>query len=412
MIRLPLATLAAGLLATAASAQTIVAPFDTAYSFTNLGSVTGIPGPLGGITFLHSDPNTLLLGGAANSGSGAIYAVPVTRDGSGHITGFGTPVLHASAPNIDGGLTYGPGNVLFATGFPVHTLMQFRVGSTAPDSTIALGTATGIASSVGTCQFVPAGFPGAGSFKIASYSASTWHDVTLAPNASGTFDITGAGPAIGLSGGPEGILYPPGGSPLLPDFTTVLVSEYQSGNIAVYDLDANGDPVPATRRDFMTGLTGAEGAVIDPVSGDMLFSTFGGGDRVIAVRGFATCGVFTAYGNGCQWLNGLARLTGTGCPLPGNTITIDVSGGLPNGIGQLGYGSQPANIPLGPCTLLLMVEAALPVTIDNFGGFRYQTTIPNLAVFHGFDTYWQVGFYDSGVPFGIAASNAVHMFIL
>ena len=43
----------------------------------------------------------------------------------------------------------------------------------------------------------------------------------------------------------------------------------------------------ATRRDFVTGLDGAEGAFVDPVTGDFLFSTYGGGNRVIVVRGFA-----------------------------------------------------------------------------------------------------------------------------
>ena len=37
----------------------------------------------------------------------------------------------------------------------------------------------------------------------------------------------------------------------------------------------------------MTELDGAEGAFLDPVTGDSLFSTFGGGNRVIVVRGFA-----------------------------------------------------------------------------------------------------------------------------
>ena len=37
----------------------------------------------------------------------------------------------------------------------------------------------------------------------------------------------------------------------------------------------------------MSGLEGAEGAVIDPITGDFLFSTFGGGDRVVVVSGFA-----------------------------------------------------------------------------------------------------------------------------
>jgi hypothetical protein len=40
----------------------------------------------------------------------------------------------------------------------------------------------------------------------------------------------------------------------------------------------------------MTGLTGAFGAMIDPVTGDFLFSTFGETaeeNRIVAVRGFA-----------------------------------------------------------------------------------------------------------------------------
>jgi hypothetical protein len=37
---------------------------------------------------------------------------------------------------------------------------------------------------------------------------------------------------------------------------------------------------------MVTGLTGAEGALIDPVTGDFLFSTFGGGDKVIRISGF------------------------------------------------------------------------------------------------------------------------------
>ncbi len=66
----------------------------------------------------------------------------------------------------------------------------------------------------------------------------------------------------------------------------MLVSEYSAGEIGVYQTDANGDPVLASRQEFITGLTGAEGAFIDPVTGDFLFSTFGGGNHVIVVRGF------------------------------------------------------------------------------------------------------------------------------
>ena len=77
----------------------------------------------------------------------------------------------------------------------------------------------------------------------------------------------------------------PSGSPQFSG-PSLLVSEYGVDEVAAYQVDANGDPMVATRREFITGLDGAEGALLDPVTGDFLFSTFGGGSRVIVVRGF------------------------------------------------------------------------------------------------------------------------------
>src|SRR5438045_143310 len=90
---------------------------------------------------------------------------------------------------------------------------------------------------------------------------------------------------VTLPGGPEGFIYVPLGSPLFP-LQSMLVSEYSSGNVVTYTTDANGNPVLASRHVFVSGLTGAEGAAIDPVTGDFLFSTFGGSNRVIRVQGF------------------------------------------------------------------------------------------------------------------------------
>ena len=85
---------------------------------------------------------------------------------------------------------------------------------------------------------------------------------------------------------PEGFIYVSGRN---PGFTndSLLVSEYQSGAIATYVVDATGDPITTTRRLFVTGLSGAEGAAVDPLTGDFLFSTFSGGNHVVAIRGFA-----------------------------------------------------------------------------------------------------------------------------
>ncbi|MCK5943266.1 MAG: hypothetical protein KAI24_14900 [Planctomycetes bacterium] len=392
------------------AAQTIVAPFDVDYSYVDLGSISGVPANLGGLTFLANDPNTLLIGGAANGPSGAIYSVPVTRDAQGHITALGAGTLFATCPDIDGGLTYGPGGVLFSTGYSSNTLLQHLPNSTAPDLVTTL-TTFGIGSSVGTCMFVPPGWPGAGQFKVASYSASTWHTVSLAVNAAGTYDVQSATPGISIGGGPEGILYPPPGSPQLPDFATVIVSEYSGNSIVVYDIDANGDPIPTTRRVMMSGLSGAEGAVADPLTGDMLFSTFGGGNRVIVVTGFAACGFYQTYGQGCGGGAGVPQIAGTGCPIPGAPITIDVTAGPANAMGALGLGYQMANVPIINCTLLIDVDPTVMLTLDANGATSYTTSIPNTTLFNQWRGFWQAGFFDASAPLGVSATAGLEMFV-
>jgi hypothetical protein len=265
-----------------------VAPgFAGDYTITDLGTPTGVPGLLGGLTLMAGTTDTLLVGGNANGAAGAIYSIGLVRDAGGHITGFSSPAtLFSTAPYIDGGLAYGPGGVLFYTGFPTNQVGQIKPGSSTPDKVIDLGATVG--SSVGALNFVPDYAPGAGGFKIVSYNTGGFYSATLTADGSGTYDITSTTlETPGLSGGPEGFVYVPPGSPVFGDAPTMLVSEYIAGNIAAYDVDSSGNPILGTRRDFITGLTGAEGAFIDPVTGDFLFSTFGGGNRIIVVRGFA-----------------------------------------------------------------------------------------------------------------------------
>lgn len=254
--------------------------FAGSYSCNNLGTPNGVTGALGGITFLNN--NTLLVGGNANGPSGYIAQIGVTRDGSNHIIGFSGPSsTFASAPNIDGGLAFGPGGVLFATGFPNNTLLEYKPGSSSPDKVITLSD---VSSSVGTLQFVPAGFPGAGQMKIASYNGGGFYDSTLTPDGSGTYNVTNA-LATNVGGGPEGIVYVPLGNPGFA-VNSLLISEYGNGVVSAWDSNGSGDPVAGTRRVFLSGLTGAEGAVIDPLTGDFIFSTFGGGNSVFVISGF------------------------------------------------------------------------------------------------------------------------------
>ena len=267
-------------------AQSMGPDFAKDYEVVDLGPVPGLPTPAGGLVIRADEPNTLYIGGSANQGVGAVYRVGLARDTLGRITSFGCAAISsfASAPNIDGGLFFGPGNVLFYTGFPTNVIGQIAPGATSPTKVIALGP-LGITSSTGSATVVPSGFPGAGRLKVLSYSASLWYDASLVPDGAGTFDIVGVSPAISISGGPEGVVYIPAGNPQF-DAASILVAEYQAGRVGAYEADSNGDPVPGTRRDFVTGLGGAEGAAIDPVTGDFLFSTFGSGNRVVVVRGF------------------------------------------------------------------------------------------------------------------------------
>ena len=276
-------------IAPSASAQTLAEPFDAAYSVRDIGSPPGVPASLGGLTLKAGTNDRLLIGGAANGASGALYEIGVTRDAQGHITGFveQEATRYADAAYNDGGVTYGPGGVLFLARWPTNELGQTKPGTTVTDKIVALGS-SGVASSLSSLAFVPAGLPGAGSLKLASYSGGEWYDADLAGDGNGTYDVVNVNRISGvtLPGGPEGFVFVPAGS---AEFSahSLLVSEYQAGNVAAYALDANGDPVIASRRTFISGLTGAEGAFVDPLTGDFLFSTFGGGSRVIVVSGFA-----------------------------------------------------------------------------------------------------------------------------
>lgn len=259
------------------------AAFAGSYGCNDLGTPGNVPGPLGGIAFLDSD--TLLIGGAANGPAGVIQQIDVLRNGGGHITGFAGPATaFATAPNIDGGIAFGPGGVLFATGYPNNTLLQYKPGSTTPDRVIDLN-ALGIASSVGALNFVPVGFTDSGQLKIVSYNGNTMYTVSLADDGSGTFDVT-VQDSTPITGGPEGLIHVDGANAGFAGVDSFLISEYAFGRIGAYPIDANGNPVLAGRSDFIIGLGGAEGALVDPVTGDFLFSTFGGGDHVLVISGF------------------------------------------------------------------------------------------------------------------------------
>lgn len=163
--------------------QSLQPPYSTSYTLVTLGTVPSVPADYGAIAFLN--PSTLLLTGASEGTSAAIYALPIVRAANGHITGFGTATLYASAPELDGGLAFGPGGDLFGIGWN-ETFLEFLPGATSPSATIDLSPW----EDGGALQFVPAGMPGAGVLKLAQYGSAQWFDGTLTPNGDGTYSVS------------------------------------------------------------------------------------------------------------------------------------------------------------------------------------------------------------------------------
>lgn len=263
--------------------------YSGSYTVNSIGSVPQLPTNYGGLTFLDND--TILIGGAANGAAGLIYQVDVVRGAGNHITGFAgnATALGTVGAFNDGGVVIGPGGVLFTSRWPVNALGQTKPGNTAEDKIIDLA-ALGVAGSHAALNFVPAGFGGAGHIKLVSWSGGQWYDAQLSPDGTGTFDLINLAQVIlangtNVPGGPEGFVYIGAGNPLF-NVNSMLVSAFSNGTVDSYEVDANGDPLLNTRRTFVSGLSGAEGAAIDPLTGDFLFSTFGGGNQVVVVQGF------------------------------------------------------------------------------------------------------------------------------
>ncbi len=279
----------------------LASPFSSYYSLVDLGQIPELPIAYGGLTFKPKNPNTLMIGGLASLPNSGIYSVKVTRDNKKHITGFEAASLVAKSPGIgkgglDAGLTYTPkGDVLLYTTYEDNSIGQIKSGSTGPDQQIDLNT-LGIIPSTGALAFVPKHFPGAKRLKITSYTASLFYDTTITPDGLGTYKIATPSKSVKLSGGIDSFVYIKAGNRGFSK-NSLLMTEYDTNKISAYKIDANGDPIPSTRKDFLTGLSthlpttsSTLGATVDPLTGDVILSTYfeevPSKGKILAVRGF------------------------------------------------------------------------------------------------------------------------------
>jgi hypothetical protein len=269
-------------------------PFVGLYHVYALGSVPGVPSPLGGVMVKHGDPSTLLVAGSSEQTNGAIYAIHVTRDGCGHILAFdGTATKVADTPYVDANLVDGPQSLIVYSEWPQYTLSQLPAGTAMPARRTdlrPLGLTSTNDSGPGGIAFVPPGLTAAGQLRLVTWPAGHWVHAG-ATLTSGLYTIGSITEVLQLPNNPGGFAYVPAGSPGF-DKQSIIVAEWRQDDatqdrVAVYDADANGDPVLSTRREFLAKFPRPWGAYFEPVTGDYLFLTWGAGDdRVYIVQGF------------------------------------------------------------------------------------------------------------------------------
>jgi hypothetical protein len=263
---------AATLWAAHGRAATIDAAFSASFTVTDLG-----PGPAttphGGVSFLPGDPNHILLGGNANAVTGFFNKIALSRDANCHVDGFVIPptAYGTVGEYNDGGVTFGPGHVLFSTRYPRNELAQTRISSSDEDRVDDLdlhGVVTTV--SVSGAAFVPGGFAGAGQLKLTEINGN-WYTMPLAADGAGTFTPGTAVFHANLTGGTESFAYVSGSNAVF-GADSIVIAESNLGVLATYAIDGNGNPVVASRRRFAFGFGATVGVAVDPLTGDLLVS--------------------------------------------------------------------------------------------------------------------------------------------
>lgn len=271
-----------------AGPEVVIAPeFAEFYQTFELGQVPGIPpaARLGGCVISNEDPNIFFIAGDSEAAAGKIYAIEVVRGDCDHIVGFkGTATAIADTPYVDANLLLVESGLMFYTAWPVNQISQLLPGAMAPAVTTEMDL-LGVESSVSGLGFVPPGFTDPGGLRTITWPGGKWYHLDRAPSGD-VFTLSNPQQTAVLPHGPGGFAYVPKGSPgFMVDH--LIVSEWSADTVGVYAVDAQGDPVPATRKDFYTTFPGPWGAYFEPLTGDFIFLTWGiGNDRVYIVQGF------------------------------------------------------------------------------------------------------------------------------
>jgi len=271
-----------------AGPDVLLAPeFAEFYKTYELGQVPGIPtdSRLGGCAISNEDPNILLVAGDSETATGKVWAIEVVRGNCDHIVNFkGIAQVVAETPYVDANLALVESGLMFYTAWPVNQISQLLPGQMAPTVTTDMA-ALGVENSVSGLGFVPPGFADAGGMRTITWPGGKWYHLDRTANGN-TFDLANAQQITSLLFGPGGFAYVPDGSPGF-EVDHLIVSEWSAGTVGVYQVDAQGDPLPESRKDFYLDFPSPWGAYFEPLTGDFMFLTWGAGqDRIYIVQGF------------------------------------------------------------------------------------------------------------------------------
>jgi serine/threonine-protein kinase len=244
-----------------------------------------VSGPLAGTQFAP-DGETLFLVGGAGSKSCVIHALPVVRDPATRaITGFGKPRVHAKAEHADGGLARDQEGAIYWSTWREHELGQLPSKGRAKRFPL---TGSGMPAGGGGLAFVPAGAR-AGELLMSSYADGGIYSLDLGELVEGVrAPVPGSAVLVArVPRGIEGIRFLHSGR-FAP---SLLVANWDAGVVSIVPVDpatwlpAAGEGMAATPRNFISGLAAASGLDVDPVSGALVVTTWGSGNRLFVLGG-------------------------------------------------------------------------------------------------------------------------------
>lgn len=182
---------------------------------------------------------------------------------------------------------------------------------------------------------------------------------------------------------------------------------YSSALGAAVTLDSAND----TLRVFADGSSGP-GSVLATTLPVSYSGSVGEIATLIQIRELPCAGSFATYGTGLAGNGGFVpALTGTGCPVPGNTIRLHASSANGAAVGALLLGATPSSVPFLGGTLLVNPIASVTIATSGAVGVAGagHASLP-LSIDNGLSgvvVYFQCACLDAATPFGLSFSGGL-----